>query len=162
MPRIYGAAEEVEKLASEILPTFHSELATARIRYIYVDKAGSKNGRPVLGKAKRINGAMEFLLETDFLIEVALDKWNEANARQRMALIDHLLENCTGVEEETSGVMKWAMREPDVREFTSILSRHGAWTEDLQGLVEVAQRLNLEARVQEVSDTRVEQAQSGA
>jgi hypothetical protein len=158
MPKLYANAESVEQIANSILPTYHSELATARIQYIFVDKAGAKNGRPTLGKARKVSGALEFLLGRDFLIEVALDKWNEATERHRLALVDHLLECCTGVEdEEDGGTMKWAMREPDVKEFTSILHRHGAWTEELSGMVEVAQRLNLEARIQEVQETVVQQ-----
>jgi len=152
MPRLYGNAERVEEIAASILPTYHSELATARMQYIFVDKAGQKNGRPILGKAKRVSGAWEFLLEKDFIIEVAADCWNDASEPQRAALVDHLLESCTGVEDEETGDMKWSMRTPDVQEFTSILHRHGAWTEALQGMVEVAQRLNVEARVQEVAE----------
>jgi len=159
MPRLYGTAESVEDVAKAILPTYHSELATARIQYIFVDKAGAKNGRPVLGKVRRVSGALEFLLEKDFLVEVALDHWNTASERQRMALVDHLLERCSGEEDEESGEMKWIVREPDVNEFTSILNRHGAWNESLTGMVEVAQRLNLEARVQEVADTQMVQGQ---
>jgi len=159
MPRLYGTAESAEEIALRLIPTYHGELATARIQYICVDKASQKNGRPVLGKAKKISGAMEFLLERDFMIEIALDQWNEASERQREALIDHLLECCTGVEDDKNGEMKWTMRTPDVQEFTSILHRHGAWNETLEGMVEVAQRLNIEARVQEVQDTEVVQGE---
>lgn len=154
MPRLYGNAELVEEVANRLLPTYHSELATARIQYVFVDKASKKNGKAVLGKSRRVSGVLEFILQKDFLIEVALDEWNAATDRQRTALVDHLLENCTGIEDqENGGAMKWTMRQPDVNEYTSILHRHGAWTNDLQGMIEVAQRLNIEARVQEVANT---------
>jgi len=153
MPKLYGNAETVEEIALRLLPTYHSELATARIQYIYVDKASKKNGRLVWGKARRVTGSLEFLLGKDFLIEVALECWDPATDRQRLALVDHLLEGCYGEEDDESGEMKWSMRSPDVNEFTSILNRHGAWNDELVGLVEVAQRLNIEARVQEVSDS---------
>jgi hypothetical protein len=153
MAKEYGHAETVEEIALRLIPTYHPELATARIVYIFVDKGSKKAGRAVLGKTRRVSGALEYLLEQDFLIEVALDSWNELSERQRNALIDHLLECCTGIEDEKSGEMKWAMREADVKEFTSILNRHGAWTDELSGMVEVAQRLNLEARAQEVVNT---------
>jgi hypothetical protein len=153
MAREYGPAESVEQVALRLIPTYHPELATARIVYVFVDKASKKGGKPVLGKARRVSGALEFLLERDFIIEVALECWNELADRQRNALVDHLLESCTGVEDEQNGDMKWTTREADVREFTSILNRHGAWTDELSGMVEVAQRLNLEARAQEVVDS---------
>jgi hypothetical protein len=159
MPKLYGTAEDAEEIAQRLIPMYHPELATARIQYICVDKASQKNGRPVWGKAKKISGALEFLLEKDFMIEVALDCWNEASNRQREALVDHLLECCTGIEDDKTGEMKWTMRTADVQEFTSILHRHGAWHETLEGMVEVAQRLNIEARVQEVEDNEVVQGE---
>jgi len=156
MPKLYGPAEMVEEIAKKLIPSYHPELATARIQYICVDVASKKNGVPVGGKSKKVTGAMEFLLEKDFIIEVALEVWNEMTERQQTALVDHLLECCTGDEDEDTGEFKWSMREPDVREFTSILHRHGAWTDTLMGMVEVAQRLNIEERVQEVVDSTVD------
>lgn len=161
MAREYGPAESVSEVAQRLIPTYHPELATARIVYIFVDKASKKSGKPVLGKARRVSGALEFLLEQDFIIEVALECWNELSDRQRTALVDHLLETCTGVEDEQNGDMKWGVREADVREFTSILNRHGAWTDELSGMVEVAQRLNLEAKAAEVVES-IQQTQAQA
>jgi len=155
MPRLYGQAESVEQIATNLLPTYHAELATARMQYVFVDKGSLKNGQPVYGKVRKLSGAVQFLVEKDFLIEVALDHWNEASESKRLAIVDHLLECCTGAEDEKTGEMKWVVREPEVQEFASILHRHGAWTDALQGMVEVAQRLNLEARVQEVVDTQM-------
>jgi Putative phage metallopeptidase len=153
MPKLYGSAEQVEEIARSLIPTYHSELASARIKYIHVDTASKQNGKPILGKARKVSGALEYLLETDFIIEVPVDQWNEMDDRKRYALVDHLLEGCTGEEDDTNGDMKWTMRKPDVTEFTSILNRHGAWTDELAGMVEVAQRLNIEARAQEVVES---------
>jgi len=153
MPKTYDHAESVEAIATRILPTYHTELATARIGYIFVDTASKKNGKPVLGKARKVSGALEFLLEKDFLVEVALDQWNDLSEAQRLALVDHLLECCTGEDPDDGGEYKWKMREPDVREFTTILRRHGAWTNELADLLNVAQQINVDTRVQEVVDT---------
>lgn len=152
MPKIYATAESVEAVAKQLIPTFHPELASARILYVFVDKASMKNGRPVLGKAKKVSGALEFLLEADFMLEVALDQWNEMTPNQKRALTDHLLERCTGEEdEEDAGAdMKWSLREPDVTEFMSILQRHGAWNDALSGFVSVAQRVNVDELVSDV------------
>jgi hypothetical protein len=154
MPKIYDHAESVETLATRILPTYHSELATARIGYIFVDTASKKNGKPVLGKVRKVSGSLEFLLDKDFLVEVALDQWNNLADTQRLALVDHLLERCTGEEdsEEGGGEYKWKLREPDVQEFTTILRRHGAWNDELAALLSVAQQISVDARVQEVVD----------
>lgn len=155
MPKEYTTAESIEAIAQAILPTFHAELATARIQYVFVDKASMKNGRPILGKARKVSGVFEYLLEKDFLIEIALDQWNPLTDTQRRALVDHLMEYCTGEEDDEeggSGEMVWKMREPDVKEFATILNRHGAWNDALTGFVQVAQRIQIDARIQEVAD----------
>lgn len=152
MSKTYADAESVQTYAQRIIPTYHPELATARIRYIFVDKASMKSGRPVLGKARKLSGALEYLLANDFLVEIALDMWNGLDETARTALVDHLLEWCTGEEDEETGDMKWTVREPDVREFSTILRRHGAWNEGLVGFVEVARAINIDERVREVTE----------
>ena len=147
MPKLYSNAENVEAAAQQAIPMFHPHLATARISYVYVDKAGMKNGRPVLGKVRKVSGVLEHLLEKDFLIEVALDTWNDLADTQRQALVDHLLERCFGEEDEKTGEMKWSTREPDVQEFSTILRRHGAWNDDLAGFVSVAKTVNVDEMV---------------
>ena len=47
MPKTYATAENVEKVAQGLISNFHPELATARIKYVFVDVASMKNGRPV-------------------------------------------------------------------------------------------------------------------
>jgi hypothetical protein len=159
MPRIYDNADAVQALATQLIPTYHPELATARIRYVFCDKAGMKGGKPVNGKVRKISGVLEYLLDVDFLMEVGLDRWNEMTAEQRTALVDHLLECCWGEEdEEDAGApMKWTLREPDVREFSSILRRHGAWNDDLAGFTSIAKEIDLQAIVSETSTEATQQ-----
>lgn len=150
MPKLYSSAESVEAVAQHLIPMYHPELATARIKYINVDKASAKNGRPIPGKVRRISGSLEYLLECDFLVEVALDQWNEMTEGQRQALVDHLLERCTGEEDDQTGDMKWTTREPDVAEFTAILRRHGAWNDDLAGFASVAKTVDIDSLIEDV------------
>lgn len=156
MPKIYDNAESVETIASGLIPNYHPELATARMLYIFVDKASTKGGRELLGKVRKLSGMLEFIIERDFIVEVALDKWNELDGPQRAALVDHLLERCTGEEEEESAKMIWKIREPDVQEFSSILQRHGAWHEDLRAFVSVAQQVQLDDIIQQEADVDLE------
>lgn len=154
MPKLYDNADSVEAIASTLIPNYHSELVTARIRYVFVDKASMKAGVPVAGKARKMSGAMEFLTDADFVVEVALDVWNEMTGDQRTALVDHLLEYCTGEEdEEDAGApMKWKLREPDVKEFGTVLRRQGAWNESLAEFASVARQIDLSEIVEETSE----------
>ncbi len=156
MAKEYSSAESVEQIASGLIPNHHPELANARIMYCFVSAAGSKGGVEILGKAKKMSGFTEWALERDFVIEVALDRWNELGPAQRTALIDHLLERCTGEEDEQNGEMKYKIREPEVNEFATILERHGAWNDSLTNLVSVAQHIELDQVIGEEAEVNIE------
>lgn len=143
MAKDYGTAESVEMVAKGLIPSYHPELLTARIVYIFVSEASKKNGKPIPGKVRKISGPLEFLLEKDFMIEVALDEWNNYTVGQRAALVDHLLERCTG-EEGEDGMMKWSVRDPEIHEFATILNRHGAWHSDLDNFISVARQIDFD------------------
>ncbi len=159
------ATDTVGVIAGGLIPNYHPELATARISYVFVSEASSKGGQDLLGKVKKISGFLEWALEYDFLIEVAQDKWATLEQQQRTALVDHLLERCTGEEDEKTGEMKWKLREPNVQEFDSILDRHGAWHPQLAGFVSIAKRVNLDGLLEEeeanLNDEKVETTEAG-
>lgn len=143
MAQTYENAEAVEAIATSLIGTHHPELAEARFRYIFKETCSKRGGKTVLGSVKKMSARDVFLLDAEFLMEIPLDVWNALDASRRTALVDHLLERCTGEEDEQTSEMKWKTREPDVYEFSSILRRHGAWTEDLSNFASVAQTLDL-------------------
>lgn len=144
MPQTFTSAEAVEEIAQRLIGNYHPELGTARIKFLFQEKAGKKGGKVILGKAQKVSGVLEHFADADFLIVVALDQWNDLAANRRTALVDHLLERCTGEEdpEDPGAEMKWKTREPDVHEFSTILQRYGAWSEDLAGFCAIAQSLD--------------------
>jgi Putative phage metallopeptidase len=161
MAQTYEEAQSVESIANSLIGTHHPELAEAKFRYIFKEKCSKKGGKTVLGTVKKMSDLQKFLItgKPDFLIEIPLDAWNELDASRRTALVDHLLERCTGEEDEQTAEMKWKTREPDVYEFSSILRRHGAWTEDLSNFASVAQSLDLSFMTEE-EDSEVQTAAS--
>lgn len=152
MPKSFSDAVDVQSIASGLIPNHHPELATARIRYVFVDKASSKGGLSIPGKVRKLSGMLEWMLEHDFIIEVAQDKWQELDHLQHTALVDHLLERCTSEEDEQSGDITWKVREPEVQEFASILGRYGAWHTGLHNFVSVAQATGLESIAEEETE----------
>lgn len=152
MAREFSEAEAVESLAEGLIPNYHSELATARILYVFVDKASKKGGKELLGKAQKVGGIWEYYAEKDFVITVPLDKWAQLEDAQRTALVDSLLERCTGEEDEKTGEIKWLVREPDVQEFSNILERHGAWHSDLERFVVVAKDVDISHIIEEAAE----------
>lgn len=161
MPKTFEPAEDsVGAIAQGIIANYRPELAPARIMYVFVSEASKKRGREVLGNVKKLGTFDAWALEQDFVLTVALDKWNELTGSQRTALVDHLLERCVGEEDEKSGEMKWGVVEPDIQEFPNVLYRHGAWNDDLQGFVSVAQGINLDQIVEEETEGESLQQQS--
>lgn len=161
MAKDFSEAETVAQIANGLIPNYHPELVTARIMYIFVSKASTKNGREVWGKSKKLSGLFEWYAEKDFLIEVAKDKWDGLNATERTALVDHLLEHCTGEEdEEDGGKMKWKMRDPEVQEFASILQRYGAWHKGLNTFVQVAKTIKLDEIIAEEAEIDLSEDES--
>jgi Putative phage metallopeptidase len=145
----YSPAESVQAIAQSLLPTYHPELGTARISYLFIDRVPKKGGRELYGKAVKVSGRWESLTELDFIVEVSLPKWNDLTEDQRTALVDHLLERCSGEEDEETGEYLWSLRDPDVQEFSTILKRHGIWHEGLTSFVQVAHGLDIASIVEE-------------
>lgn len=156
----YSPAESVQSIAQSLLPTYHPELGTARISYLFIDRVPKKGGRELCGKAVKVSGRWESLTELDFIVEVSLPKWNDMTEDQRTALVDHLLERCAGEEDEETGEYLWSLRDPDVQEFSTILKRHGVWHPGLMGFVQVAHDLDIASIVEEETGENVSAAQS--
>lgn len=156
----YSAAESVQSVAQSLMATYHPELATARIAYLFIDRVPKKGGRETLGKSVKVSGRWQELTELDFCIEVSLPKWQELTDDAKTALVDHLLERCSGEENEEDGSYRWTLREPDVQEFSTILQRHKNWNETLTNFVQVAQSLDIAEIVREETGENVEEEEA--
>ncbi len=66
MPQSFSEAEPVEQIAQQLIASYHPELATARIKFIFQEKAGKKGGKVILGKTQKVSGILEFYAECDF------------------------------------------------------------------------------------------------
>ncbi len=161
MPKTFRDAEQVEMLATGLIPNHHPELATARIKYVFVSKGSSKGGLMVPGKVRKLSGLLEWALEFDFLIEVAEDQWVQFDSHAHTALVDHLLERCTA-EETDDGHVNWKTREPEVQEFATILSRYGVWHKGLTGFVSIAQDIEVENIVAQETEVNLAESLSDA
>jgi hypothetical protein len=128
---IFDDFDTAKEIMAKLIPKYHPELATAEFRHICRSKSSKKGGKPVAGNLYKMSGKFKFLTGVDFVMEIALDCWNELEPNQRTALIDHLLSRCVGTEDEQNGEMKWSVRPPEVQEFPEIAERHGPWCDSL-------------------------------
>jgi len=138
IPLLFDDFEQAEGIAGRLIPEFHPHLASADIRYICRNRAAKRSGVSVPGNVYKISGKYRFLTGYDFVLEIALEVWNELQPNQRTALVDHLLARCEGVEDEENGSYKWKVVPPAIQEFPEVAERNGQWNE---GLVDMEKAL---------------------
>lgn len=153
MPVTYEPADEVRRVAQRMIDKYHPDLRAVRIEYVFRSKASKRHGRVVAGSAKKVTG-VNALLATDgaqssedlafFLVTIAKDIWETLEPSKREALVDHELEHCR-VEVDEDGFASLVMRGHDIEEFSSIVGRHGLWSDDLEWFVTSlpAEQMNL-------------------
>ncbi len=135
----WKAADETgspQEFAKQLVPKYHSHLATAKICYLFRTKARTRGPKVILGTASRMNSRLQALADYDFIIEIGYDEWKELNATQKQALLDHELCHCGGEENEHTGEMKWRILPHDLEEFRDIVKRYGFWRSDIKEFVD--------------------------
>lgn len=169
----YRPAPAVERIAKDLIADHHVDLDGVRIEYVFRDKHTKSNGKPVMGKARKISGLNAYLgrgykdvtLTTDgfstragdivdaedfFVIEIAEDIWATLDQGQRVALVDHELTHCATTYDEDADEVKLTIRPHDLEEFRSVVDRHGLWHPDLSRFAEVIPFQQL--RIDDVDD----------
>lgn len=139
VPTLWDDHEASAEIAAVLIRKHHQHLATAEIRYSCRNTAAKRAGKPVPGNIYKMAGKWKYNTDgKDFVMEIALEVWNDLEPNQRIALVDHLLTRCTGEESQENGEMKWGLRPPEIQEFSEVAERNGQWHE---GLVEFEKSL---------------------
>ena len=129
--RKFFPAPDVEEVANNIIPRFHSHLMEAKISYTFRDGNWQKNDRPVPGEAKLISPYYHVLTGLDFGIVVNYRYWRSITSpKQKKAILDHLLSYCY-FSEDASGERKWKKITPTIHEFPEVVARNGAYNADV-------------------------------
>lgn len=128
---VWGGFDAGEEIGNQLIRKEHHHLAEARIKYICRNFAAKSGDEKIPGGIYKITGRNEYMLECDFVIEVALDVWNDYQPNQRRALIDHFLTRCVCKENEKTGERTYKLRKPVIQEFPEVAERNGQWNESL-------------------------------
>lgn len=134
MPLVFGGFDAGDEIARRLIKTVRPDLVEAKIQFICRNLAKKKSKRPVPGSVYKVNPMYRYLTGFDFVVEVALEVWNEYNPGQREALIDHLLMRIESIDNDETGEIKFGLRAPEIQEFSEIIGRHQAWNSDLEEL----------------------------
>jgi len=86
-------AEEVEEIGYQLINRFREDLRTYKIGYVFQQKASSKNGNAVLGKATTQADLQKCLHGYDAIVIIGHDTWLELSEDQKFRLVYHELEH---------------------------------------------------------------------
>lgn len=117
----FRASKEMVDLVTEVREMHHEPLADARIGIIVRGVAPQIKGKRGMAKVRKVSAEEQLFMPYDFLIWFADDIWQELNAFQRRALVDHELCHCRWTNEKPKLVGH------DLEEFRCIIERYGFW-----------------------------------
>jgi hypothetical protein len=152
---ILTPAPSAALLAEQLIPEHHIHLSEARLLYLFTSQKRTRRGTPVLSTAKKLAPVERYLSSGpdesvgegyDFLLLFTREEWDALTAAGRKALVDHTLCRCVRTERETKeGDVEygWGIQDPDVEEFTEIVTRHGLWRPNLRTFGNQVRQLRL-------------------
>jgi hypothetical protein len=145
LPVTYRESEEIAKIARDLIYDYHTDLAVARIRYLFRSETATSKGKEIWGKARKVSGLNAWLAGEEstyegteplpfFVIEISEPVWRKLDDKGKRALVDHELMHCD--IDLDSG--KYNIVPHDLEEFNSIVRRHGLWRADVEFFVKAA------------------------
>jgi predicted acyl esterase len=135
-PKFEFAPEAVLKLAARLIDQYHSRLAEAKISIIMRNGTWKKKGDTVDADVSVVSGANRFETGNHFRITINADVWLNADDKTKAYILDKQLSRCAK-EETTNGDVRWSTRDYYLKEFPSLIERHGLITEELRQLDQV-------------------------
>lgn len=132
-PKFEYAPESVLKLAARLVDQHHGRLAEAKISYVMRNGTWRKKGEAVDADVSVVSGANRFEMDKHFRVTINAELWEKANENTRLYILDKQLSRCWR-DETATGDVRWSLRDYQIKEFTSLINRHGLITEDLRQL----------------------------
>ena len=134
--------QDVLDIAKDLIRQFHSHLANKSIKFLFINKPITRNGRSVAATAEKIGDKIKVISEdTDFLITISAPVWVDLSEELRRYVLDHELCHCW-VEEKDDGEEKNKILPHDFEDFTELIRRYGVLTPELQKLREILKNIN--------------------
>lgn len=131
----YWESDELKAIAEPLIAAHHPHLASAKIGYLFRDKAQRKKltldkegpTQVVRGNTSRISaGKYDPFIDLDFILELPYDEWISWNDKQRHYVVDHYLSTLQGEEDDSDGGdMKFFMIPPSIALFPDVIRRWG-------------------------------------
>ena len=129
---MWKAGDDVVQTVKDLITKHHPMLVDIleEIAVLFKEKGTQVDDVIIAGKTAKappLLGALAPEKPYTFIITLAADAWEEMDAKQRLALLDHHLCGCGAKENEKDGEMTYYLRPPDVAFYKEEVERHGAW-----------------------------------
>ena len=129
-------ASEIQVIVDGMIPARHENLKDAKVECFWTGKAPKKDGKPVIGVARKVTDAQRVMFKRNihFFIIVSKPHWDDLDEAQQSPVIDDLLCRCWMSEGNP------VMQAPDFQGFITNLKEYGFWQEDGERVAEAAQK----------------------
>ena len=146
----FSAATEAAMIGEEVIAQHMPLLLGVPILYLLSGKEVKKNGKRVLGTARRLSGITKYLtrgtfdareVEAEFSIVLDGLAWmTELSPERKRALVHHELMHCQ-VSFDDEGTPKYSIKAHDFEGFVEELKLYGPWTIDFKVMADQVQQL---------------------
>lgn len=130
MPKEFTRAPEIERIAEKLIEILKPEIEGFSIRYIFNSENPKKDGREVIGLARKVVGLNAYLAgepEGFFVLETGTPAYEELTTSQKIAYVHHELCHF-GIDE----IGNLTLYPHDIEEFNEVAAVHGAYFDRLQ------------------------------
>jgi len=140
MAKEFTSAPEIERIATRLIEILKPELEGFEIRYVMCSENPKKDGREVIGLARKVSGFYAYLAgsaEDFFVIETGEPAYEGLSPNQKIAYVHHELAHF-GIS-ETGNL---AILPHDIEEFHEVAEVHGAYFDRLQIFADAVEKGN--------------------
>ena len=140
MPKEFTSSPEVEEIAEKLIEILKPELEGFTIRYIFNSENPKKDGREVIGLARKVVGLNAYLAgepEGFFVLETGLPAYEELTTNQKIAYVHHELCHF-GIDDPGN----LSIIPHDIEEFNEVAAIHGAYFDRLQIFADAVEKGN--------------------
>ena len=138
----YWESDELKQLAEDLIANHHPHFATAKIAYLFRDKAPRKNltydgtvQQIMWGNFSKMGtGKYEVLTGVDLVLEFGYDIWKEYTDKQRRYAVDSLLSTIAGEEDDKTGDMRFWSIPFAIQAFPDVILRYGLPFDELRDM----------------------------
>jgi hypothetical protein len=101
-------------------------------------------------------------VDVDVFLEVEKAEYELLTDAQKLAMLDHHVTKIDVIDDAESGKRRIVLRKPEVREFSQVVARHGAWNPELRDFVKTTRQLKLFPGPAEESDGKRDRKSAAA